>query len=709
MTLPRINARALLKYSPEHLWNNLKGNFILVFDDGEMQTNHAKTNYSRHLWKLHNIFPKTPLLKKHHVGYYTQTNPIDTKTHIKLYETLAWDVRDTYREIDPKVSLDVITSLIYDINSELYNAVISNLGQYLTSIDIKDFIEIVDYPEIKESQLVLQDEPKSNDVLRNQKIIDDVTKVVKEVLNSPTKLPHNQIVKAVRSKLVRAEQAYQCVGVRGYLTRDDSFIFRYPIMTGWVRGINKIYDAVIEAQSASKALSFTKDPLQDSEYFSRRLQQLLMTLKNLYRGDCGSTHYFKWKVRPGTDGSSTEGARKPDLEIINGKYYLCEETNTLKVIKKTDKHLVGKTLKLRSPLGGCMHTSHYGICEVCYGTMSDNIPPNTNLGQANGTMVCEKTSQAVMSVKHYDGSSKVDPIIISEEDSAFIVASKDNGSYFFAPELKGKTIKLHIPVSEAPGFADDIADCDNVSELSLSNITEMDSVTMLVMEEDYYVEAVLPVSVGRRKASLSYYILEKAKEAGWEIKEIEGKQVYVIEIKNCDIKRPFLALPFRHVNMGDYSDTISKIIESRVSDLKKRDGQASVEATLLELFDVINTKLNINLAVVEVILYGAMIVSAEDRDYRYPKPWTKQGLGVTSLTIPNRSLSAAMAFQDHKAVLSSPSNFSHRNRPSHPMDVLLCPQEVVDHKNKQIALYGRREPTAYENVMLAASLSNGVV
>ena len=56
---------------------------------------------------------------------------------------------------------------------------------------------------------------------------------------------------------------------------------------------------------------------------------------------------------------------------------------------------------------------------------------------------------------------------------------------------------------------------------------------------------------------------------------------------------------------------ISKIIESRVSDLKKRDGQASVEAALVELFDVINTKLSINLAVVEVILYGAIIVTGK--------------------------------------------------------------------------------------------------
>lgn len=550
--LPRIKARVLLNYTPEELWTMLKGSFILIFDDGEFETNHALTIYSRHVWRLHKIFEHTPMLMRHHVQHHIGSSAINTKTHTVLYQTVAWDVYETYKTIDTKVSLDVVTSIVYDINSALYNFVITNLGEYMTSICISDFIEVLEHPIIKENQKQLIDEPKSNDVIRNQRIIDDVTKTVKEVLNSPTILPNNQIVKAVRSGLVRAEQAYQCVGVRGYLTRDDSFIFRYPIMTGWVKGINKIHDAVIEAQSASKALSFTKDPLQDSEYFSRRLQELLMTLKNLYRGDCGSTHYYKWKVRPGTEGTSTESPRKPDLDLIQGKFYLDEETNTLKAIKKTDTHLIGKTIKLRSPISGCNHTNHYGICEVCYGQLSDNIPPNTNLGQANGTMVCEKSSQGVMSVKHYDGSSKVEPIIIAQEDLAYIRASKDNGAYYLAPEMKGKTIKLRIPVGEAPGL-NDLADCEDIHDMTLSMVTELDVVTMLVMEEDFIKEVTIPVSVGRRKASLSYYMLECAKNAGWEIKEINGKSVYEFEIEKCDVKRPFLVLPFRHFNMSDHS------------------------------------------------------------------------------------------------------------------------------------------------------------
>jgi hypothetical protein len=118
--------------------------------------------------------------------------------------------------------------------------------------------------------------------------------------------------------------------------------------------------------------------------------------------------------------------------------------------------------------------------------------------------------------------------------------------------MKGKTIKLRIPVGEAPGL-NDLSDCYDIHDMTLSMVTELDVVTMLVMEEDFIKEITIPVSVGRRKASLSYYMLECAKNAGWEIKEINGKSVYEFEIEKCDVKRPFLVLPFRHFNMSDHS------------------------------------------------------------------------------------------------------------------------------------------------------------
>lgn len=122
---------------------------------------------------------------------------------------------------------------------------------------------------------------------------------------------------------------------------------------------------------------------------------------------------------------------------------------------------------------------------------------------------------------------------------------------------------------------------------------------------------------------------------------------------------------------------IASIIESRVKELTERDKSSTPSVTLAELFDLVNSKLNVNLAVLEVILYAAMIVSAEKEDYRLPKPWTDKGLGITSLTIPKRSESAAMAYEYHRQVIVSPASFFNDFRESHPMDVFMAPYEVV--------------------------------
>ena len=100
---------------------------------------------------------------------------------------------------------------------------------------------------------------------------------------------------------------------------------------------------------------------------------------------------------------------------------------------------------------------------------------------------------------------------------------------------------------------------------------------------------------------------------------------------------------------------------------------------LVRLYDLVNDKLSVNLAVLAVILYGAMIVSAEEGDYSLPKPWTSRGLGVMSMSMAYRSMAAAMAYENHRDMITSPLSYIHTNRPDHPMDGILCPSEVFGH------------------------------
>lgn len=644
-------------------------------DDGEIQTNHKEVAYSRIFWELITHYPETPLLLKHHYQIVDKDRIITSKTHLKMFDAVFWDVVDTYA--NRGLTADGLSKLLYEVNNYMYNELSTKLAAHMTSLDIVDICKLLNDPEIKESQKELVNEPRDTNRARNQKIIDDVTEVLKKVFKE-NRYPDNPVSKITRAKLVRAEQVYQGLGVRGYLTDTGSDIFAYPIMTGFVRGMNKFHDVLIESRSAAKSLFFSKTPLQDAEYFSRKLQVLCQTLKNIHPGDCGSQNYMNWRVRPTTYADDGSVDFKGDLPILIGKYYLDEETNTLKMITNNDKHLIGKRLKLRN-IRGCQHPDPYGKCSVCYGAMAENIPPRTNLGQYNATSMTQKSSQLVLSVKHYDGSSVIDPIKIDESYKDFLRPSRDNNSYLLNGEyLEDKEVKLIIRQAEAIGLPD-IRDVKDVTELNITRISELREIGIRYKyvkgKVEYTETMIVPVYMNKRLSSMSHELLDYIKEHSWAT---DDKENYVIDMEGWNFNDPIAILPFRHFNMSDHSNELALIIESRVQNKKERL-TTSPEVELMRLSDVTNSKLHVNIAVLEVILDASMVVSEEKSDYRIPKPWTEHQLGVLAVTIPSRSLSGAMAYQDHKTFLTNPSSFFNRNRPSHPMDVFVMPREVVEH------------------------------
>ena len=122
---------------------------------------------------------------------------------------------------------------------------------------------------------------------------------------------------------------------------------------------------------------------------------------------------------------------------------------------------------------------------------------------------------------------------------------------------------------------------------------------------------------------------------------------------------------------------ISQILESSVEQMVERDRLVQPETILRSLFEIVNSRLKVNLAVLEVVHYGIMIVSAERQDYSLPKPWTESGVGVRAKTMANRSLSVTMAYQGHSEIIMSPDSYTITNRLEHLFDAILCPREVI--------------------------------
>lgn len=537
--MKRILASTFLKYTTDELFDFLEGEFICVFPDGEIVTNDREIKYSSFAWDFMRMFPKTKLLLKHHVQSVLKGKRLGSKTHLQILGLAAWSVHDAYYgEVHP--SRDLLAKMIYEKTNLMYNELSYRLEEYVVSLDALDFINVMDHPVISKAMDELQP---------TQASIDTAYESITGVLNDKKELVNNPIAHLVKSGLANKNQVLQCIGPRGFVTDVDSHYFPNPIMRGYAHGFRSLYDSLIESRSAAKSLFFSKTPLQAAEYFSRRLQLLCQTVKNLHHGDCGSTKYLNWKIRaPIVEDGKT--IFQGDLVRLEGKYYLDEETQKLKPVRVSDTFLIGRTIKIRSVIAGCSHNDPYGVCSVCFGEMSYSIPENTNIGHACATYMTEQSSQSVLSVKHLDGLSAPDAINLDQETMGYLKVSNAGSAYLFSEKLKGKNINLVVSAQNASGLTDvDIV--KDITELNITRISEIDNITLEIIDENGIKNLIpLMISIGRRKGSLTYNFLSFIKEKRWTTND-NGH--YVFNIKGWDFSKEFITLPLKHFNMADHS------------------------------------------------------------------------------------------------------------------------------------------------------------
>jgi len=664
------SARKMASVPTDVLKEMLKGRFMLAFDDGEMEVGSFETIISSFGWEMHRKYPNTPMLKKHHARSVIGKGLLGSKTHLKLFGNIGWSVIDAYGNT-PQLRDDIARE-IYVCTNKLYNEMCTGLEEYVVSMDILHYFQVMDHPMVRETEAKLCDDPDSIDAHGKQ--ISHALRVAPELMRNPISL-------AVRSGLVRESQAVQCLGVRGYAKDINGALFRKPILRGFCKGLRYFHDMLVESRSAAMSLFFQSAPLKNAEYFARKLQLLCQPVERLHPGDCSTQNYLHWHVRDEEPGQAGRPGRECDLDHLDGKYYLDEETNTLKAISPNDRHLIGRTLKMRFVMAGCAHPDPNGVCEVCFGKLSESIPLNTNLGQACASATTQQQSQLVLSNKHYIGSATVEGIVIEPEYQQYIGSSETGSAYLFKPFLKDKNPRLVIAASGATGMSD-VQAVDDVRKLGITHVSEIDSISLIVtmMGQDIYVP--INLNIARRKASMTYDMLAYIKHHGWDYNE---KGNYIINLNNWDFEKQAFQLPLRDHSMFDYSKLITGIIESSKEKLKRRKkDNTSPESVLFELFDVINSRLNVNAALLDVIILGAMVRSVQDRDYRIPKAGTERDLGVTALTVPGRGAGPAMAYEDLRKTLLSCDSFLPGGRTHHPMDVFVCPQETVMHRRPDV-------------------------
>jgi hypothetical protein len=244
--------------------------------------------------------------------------------------------------------------------------------------------------------------------------------------------------------------------------------------------------------------------------------------------------------------------------------------------------------------------------------------------------------------------------------------------------LKGNKISLIVRPAEVKNLTD-ILEIDDVQKLPVSRVTEIKIISVKVETADLIYEQEIEVNEKRRLSSFTHDMLRYIREKKWSYDEYGN---VIIDMAGWDYEKSILTLPLRTFNMSDHSREIAALIESCVEDTEKRDSFTSPASLLVDLFTLVNEKLNVNLAILEVILYAAMIVSAEDNDYALPKPTGKQGMGVMRLTMDFRNLAPRMAYERHGEIITNPATYLLPNRFEHIFDGLIMPREVTHYGSR---------------------------
>ena len=659
----RILARTLLTIPPHELWEHLTGEFTLIFDNNvEIETNCFEVCFSRYFWVYHNHYPETPILPEHHVSSMLLKNGILTaSTHIRMLERIYWDVAKLYKLTTP-VLRDDLTKLTYMVFNDLYNGLIRNAEEYYISIDYLSFAEISRLPEIKAIKANLQPTPSS---------INDAVEQVKDVIFNHPSLRYSPLRLLIKAGIVNFDQAMQIIALRGYVSEPDGTMLPKPILKGYIDGLRDPVDRAIESAMLRKSQIFQTKPLEDSEYFARRLQLLIMTIERIHFEDCGTTHLSTWTVLPPKEEQGIV-TYKGDLVNMTGVYYLDERDGKQKPIQDSDKHLIGKTIKIRSP-ENCRHNDRHGVCSVCFGDNAHAYMPGDNTGHMTAANFTQVISQMMLSIKHKDSSKATDPLILSTTQAEYFTTGSDHHGYYLRQEYIYPGSKLIFLASEVEGINDiSLVEPDYIEPATVSDISVVGIQTM------FYSKPIIndiPLTKDKRNAVFSRELIQYLSEHGWTL---TGNKQIIVDISEWDNTKPILKMPDMEFSFQQLSIMVMDVIESRMKDEKERTAEGAFSVYLRDLFTLVNRKLNINYSLLSTIMTALLIRSSQN--YNLTRSWENQGrLGIAAKAIQSRSMSSALAYEDQPSLMLNPTSFFGDNRPDSVFDSFIDPHGYVMH------------------------------
>lgn len=656
--------RDLITQDPYTILEEYPRRFIIAFDDGStLETSSKKTWASAFYWTIVRQFPEIKVTPKHHFESILGKESLKSGSHRKLATNLYKSFVDVVEFVTAE-ERETIQRCILVATNNFYNGLRAQSGAYVQPIDILDCIELMYHPRIYAATL----EAPATD-----KGVEMVYSVIRDVIDNDEDYRNNALVKAVRQGTVNFNQVCQSIGVRGFPKELGGRIFKTMARSNYVFGMVNLYEFAADSRGSAEHLKATESPLQDSEYFSRRLQLETCVLERIHHTDCGTARTIPWHVKPPGINEQTGDYYKGDLQYLIGKMYY-DENGDLKSIKGTEKHLNSTNINIRSILT-CEHPDPHGVCQVCYGLMANNHSRWANLGVVSSTTIVSKISQKTLSTKHLVSSGKGSSIILSTLAANYFVRGPKNTDFVLKPSLAESKPRVVIVRDEALGLVD-IQNADDIEKFNPERITSLDKIRFRKFN---HLDQEIPgdeikLAQDGRFASMSADFLQYVKAHGWEVDEQNN---FVISLAHWDYSKVIFTLPDIQVSFSAHGNAIARVVESAFQKLSERVSENAPLRVLNQLFDMVNSAgLDTNIVAPEAIVYAFQQPAMGN--YSMSRGSDTPVLGIGADLILNRSMGTATAYQEWAGNFLNPLTYYGKNKPDTMMDVHLHPREVVN-------------------------------
>lgn len=667
-----VPVRELMRYNPKEIYNGLKGNITVQFEDGVVKPVKAsELSLSRYFWDMITPYPQLMIRSEYLVSEYYDNGLFASKTCNRLFSTMFKDIVKTAIPIND-TTFDHTAKLYkqaYVVDNAIYSEFSYMIEKFALSIRIEDFIELQFDDGLMERIRRVKDEPSAINVKEAYDYLDKMM--------MSDKYKDNPLRLSYICGLMKKNQINQVLGPRGYVTEMNSRVFKQPIANSFTLGMGNLYELAADSRSGAKALFMSDVGISHSEYFARGLQLVTMVIEGLEFGDCGSTDYRDWYVKPkdNDDGSAYPG----DFDRLIGKYFYDDDRDELRPITIHDTHVIGKTIKLRTA-DKCRLKNKKHVCSTCFGEISYSIHQHTNLGHICTAELTSSASQGILSTKHLAASANTAAVVLDSIGNKYFTI-KSRNHYVLKQNIVPKGHEIHMVISARELFGiKDINKNSDLKNLDPGRITKIEKIRILHGKSGALEQDTIIVKRDSSYGQFELRFLDYVRKVGYVVDEYDN---FHIDISKWKSNMPFMKVPDVEFNFMDFNKEIQRYFTTNINERGYID---TPDSFIPKLFTLINRKMNINIAILEVIVYAFTVYDRETGNFDLSRGSNNPTMGKLAELVSKRSASAAIAYEDIFDEMVNPSLFFSQYRPNHILDVMLMPNEAIESYRKRRAI-----------------------